>query len=271
MSTAPIPWWTATWERARERHPGLARCVQPVLAVWTELSRIELVDRSLALGAQALLALIPLLMVLSVAAGHIGADGLAQVRDVMGVPEDELGALVTQVERTTPDTTTLSVVVALLSATSFSRALARMYAQVWQLERYRGLRAIRGSVVWLVGWILMLQATAALIGWSAPVPISSLLIQLVGTSLIWWWTAHLLLGGRVSWWRLLPGGVATGALLVAFSQLSHLFMPAYTRANLAQFDSLGIVFAIASWLVAFGGVLTVAAVAGRLVADLVDR
>lgn len=271
MSAPATPWWVTRWERAKDRYPLLARCVDPVLDVWAELSRIELVDRSLALGAQALLALIPLLMILSLAAGRLGAGGLGEVQYVMGVPDDQLGQLVTQVHETAPETTTLSVIVAILSATSFSRALSRMYARAWHLERYRGIRALRGSVVWLVGWVMLLQVTTALIRWSAPVPVTGLLIQLLSTSLIWWWTAHFLLGGRVSWWHLLPGAVATGSMLVVLSRLSHLFMPAYTRANREQFGSLGIVFAVASWLVMFGGVLIVATVAGRFVTRLLDR
>jgi hypothetical protein len=55
------------WERTRTGHPRLDRWLQPAVDVWAELPRVELVDRSLAVGAQALLALIPLLMVLGVA------------------------------------------------------------------------------------------------------------------------------------------------------------------------------------------------------------
>ena len=76
--------------RTPTRHPRLAKVVRPVQDVWTELSRVELVDRSLALGAQALLALIPLLMILGLASSGIGAGGLDQVQDVMGVPEEQL-------------------------------------------------------------------------------------------------------------------------------------------------------------------------------------
>ena len=40
-------------------------------------------------------------------------------------------------------------------------------------------------------------------------------------------------------------------------------MPAFTRSNLDQFGPLGVVFAIGSWLVVFGGVLVVGTVVGR--------
>jgi membrane protein len=268
-TTGSTTGWSAWRKGLRSRHPVLVRRLDPVLDVWSDLSRVELVDRSLALGAQALLALIPLLMVLGAAMGRVGAEGLDQVQSVMGVPDDDLH----QLAGAAPDATassTLSVVVAVVSATSFSRALQRMYAVAWELPRYRGFRAIRGSVVWLLVWILMLQTTATLVRRTDGIPFSGLTIQMVGTTLIWWWTAHLLLGGRVSWLRLLPGGVATGALLVVLSHLSHVFMPTFVRANLEQFGSLGIVFAVASWLVTFGGVLIVATVLGRFVDGLLE-
>jgi hypothetical protein len=63
-STRASAWWSARQESFRAAHPALARSVRPIRVAWAELSRVELVDRSLALGAQALLAVIPLLMVL---------------------------------------------------------------------------------------------------------------------------------------------------------------------------------------------------------------
>jgi membrane protein len=249
----------------------LSRVLQPLVHLWTELSRVELVDRSLALGAQALLALIPLLMVLNKAPHRIGESSLDQAQAVMGVPQEQLDQLAVGVASSAPDTTTLSILVAVLSATSFSRALQRMYSRVWGVPSYHGLRAVRSSVLWLVVWIFMLQATAGLIRWSAGIPLASLTIQLVGTTLIWWWTGHLLLSGRVPWSQLLLGGVVTGVMLVTLSELSHVFMPPYTRANLEQFGPLGIVFAVASWLVVFGGVLITATVLGRLAGGLLGR
>jgi len=270
VSTGSTTRWSAWWERTRTGHPALSRWLQPVLDVWADLTRVEIFDRSLALGAQALLALIPLLMVLGVAAGRVGTEGLKQVQDVMGVPDEQLHQLALSPTGVTT-TSGLGLVVAVVSATSFSRALQRMYAVAWELPRYHGARAIRGSVLWLLVWLVMLQATAAVSSWTDEVPLTGLTIQLLGTTLIWWWTAHLLLGARVSWLRLLPGGIATGVLLVVLSRLSHAFMPTFVQANLEQFGPLGIVFAVASWLVTFGGVLIVATVLGRFVVDLVTQ
>jgi membrane protein len=271
MSTPSPTRLTAWWHRQRDEHPRLTSWLQPVVDVWSELSRVELVDRSLALGAQALLAVIPLLMVLDFSNDGVGTINVDQLEQVTGVSESQLDSLASGLTEATPNTGALSVIVAIASGTSFSRALQRMYARVWHLPTFRGARAVRDSVIWLVVWIVLIQGAAGAIRWAAGIPGASLTIQLIGTTMIWWWTAYLLLGGRVGWRELLPGGLATGALLVLLSRLSHLFMPVFARANLEQFGPLGIVFALASWLVMFGGVLIVATVLGRFVNDLVTR
>lgn len=103
----------------------------------SELRRVELIDRSLALGAQALLALIPLLMVIGAFLPQDwGASLQSQVREAMGIQDavmDELREAALTPTRTATQTSFLSLVVALASATSFARAMQRMYARVWDL------------------------------------------------------------------------------------------------------------------------------------------
>jgi membrane protein len=145
-----------------------------------------------------------------------------------------------------------------------------MYARAWELPSDRGVRALRSSLLWILGWLLMLQVTALLLRSMTGMPATGLLrsvVQLAANTLLWWWTSRLLLGARVPWRNLLPGAALTAALILILTSLSGLFMPAFTRSNLEQFGPLGIVFAIGSWLVAFGGVLVVATVVGRLLSQ----
>lgn len=240
----------------------------------SELRRVELIDRSLALGAQALLALIPLLMVIGAFLPQDwGASLQAQVREAMGIQDavmDELREAALTPTRTATQTSFLSLVVALASATSFARAMQRMYARVWDLPSDRGLRTIRGSVLWILGWVTTLQLIALLLRSLTGVPLTGITrvtAQLITNTLLWWWTARLLLGGRVSWRKLLPGAMLAALFLVLLAYFSGIFMPRYARLNLEQFGPLGVVFSIASWLVVFGGVILVASVVGRLLAD----
>jgi membrane protein len=241
--------------------------------LFSELARVELVDRALALGAQALLALIPLLMVTGTfLPDSMGSELLTQVRRVIGVESESLGPLrsAAVIEDRPTEVGLLSLLVALASATSFSRAMQRMYARVWELPTYRGIGAVRGSVVWLVGFLAMLQITALVLHTLGGIPLGGvvrLVLQLTINITLWWWTARLLLGGRVSWMTLLPGAVLCGVSVVVLSRLSSLFMPSYTRLNADQFGPLGVVFSVASWLVLLGAVLVASSVVGRLLAD----
>jgi membrane protein len=235
-----------------------------------EIARVELLDRALVLGAQALLALIPLLMVFGAfMPADWGNELTSQVRDVLGIDSDDMDALreATSVATTTAgDVGWLSLVVALASASSFGRALARMYCKVWDLPPIGGLGAIRRSLLWIAGWIVTLQILAVVLRTFSGIPLTQvvhLVLQLGFNLLLWWWTAYLLLRGRINWLALLPGAMVSALLIVLLGTLSNLFMPRYARVNLEQYGPLGLVFAIATWLVVFGGVLVLAAVVGR--------
>jgi membrane protein len=235
-----------------------------------ELARVELLDRSLALGAQALLALIPLLMVVGAFMPAAWGDELTkQVRDVLGVDSDVMLPVQQATSATVqiaPEVSWIGLGVALASASSFARALARMYCKVWDLPLPRGLGAIQRSLLWIVGWVVALQILAVVLRTLADVPLTRVVhlsLQLCFNLLLWWWTAHFLLRGRVSWRALLPLAAVSAVLLIVLGVASNVFMPRYARVNLEQFGPLGVVFAIATWLVVFGGALVLAAVVGR--------
>ncbi len=258
--------------RLRRRFDDGLDVVPGLRAAVSELARIELIDRSLALGAQALLALIPLLILLgSLLPRAVGTELVDQLSDIMGVDQASLTPLRRAAAESVgaqPEAGWFSLLVSLASATSFSRAMQRMYARVWELPTFRGVRALRGSLLWLIGWVAVLQATALLLGSVDGLPLDGaarVVVQFCSSTLLWWWSAWLLLGGRVPWRHLLPGAVLTGFLLVVLAGLSRLFMPRFTRAHLEQYGALGVVFAVASWLVVFGGAIVVGAVLGRQV------
>jgi membrane protein len=240
----------------------------------SELVRVELVDRSLALGAQALLTLIPLFMVLGAFLPSAwGRELLAQIRAAAGMRDDVMEPLRQAAVQDAGLTRTESGVVGLLvtafSASSFALALKRRYERVWELPGPRGVRALRGGLLWLAGWVAVLQITALLLrsldGGLGAEPVR-LAVQLLTNALVWWWAPHVLLAGRVSWRLLLPGALLTSVLLAGLSRLSAMLMPRSALSNLEQFGPVGVVFSLATWLVAFGGALVLGATLGHLVA-----
>lgn len=259
----------ARLRRLRQTARRLYHEVPYLRGIIDELTRVELLDRSLALGAQALLALIPLLIVVAVfMPADLGSLLTAQVRDALGVDSEVMLPVQQAAARAgyPSEVGWIGLVVALASASSFARALARMYCRVWDLPPSRGLGALQRSVLWIVGWVMALQILTVVLRTFADAPLTRVVhlsLQLCFNVLLWWWTAHFLLRGRVSWRALLPLATISAVLIVVLGMASNVLMPRYARTNLEQFGPLGVVFAIATWLVVFGGVLVLAAVVGR--------
>ncbi|PKH40952.1 membrane protein [Nocardioides alpinus] len=238
-----------------------------------ELTRIELVDRSLALGAQALLALLPFLVVLAAYAPQDFAGAVVDhVRETMGLASGDLRPAEELVDSPSIESNTgvFGFLVALVSATSFSRALQRMYARVFEVAKEDSTGRIQRSVVWLPVWLSYLLGVALLARWpdgllggNLWIPVLSVAMQVA----FWWWSMHFMLSGVRSWGQLLPAALITTAASLLLFVGSGVVMPPYTRSSVAQFGSFGLILAAASWLVAFAGVLVLSSLIGRLVAE----
>jgi membrane protein len=164
----------------------------------------------------------------------------------------------------------VGLLITIFSATSFARAVQRAYERVWEQPHLGGLPGLRRCLLWLVGWLTTLQVVRTLgdvVGRSESIGLLRLLLQGVAASLIWWATIRLLLFGRVAWSLLAPAAALTGFGGVVYSWGSGLVMPAYVAASVAQFGTLGLVLAVTTWLVGFAGLMVVAAVVGRALAE----
>jgi membrane protein len=243
--------------------PGLERLV-------LEAARIDIVDRCLAIGAQALLALLPFVVVLSAwAPADLGDFIVARLRDATGLDRTAAASLVqfgVDTGSSTVQTGLVGLLVALVSATSFSRVLQRMYVRVFELGNERRPGRIRLSVVWLGVWFLNLALLACVGRWAGG-PVVTWSLSLIVQVCFWWWTARAMLLGSRSWMEVLPVALMTTAGSAALVMASSYVMPRYARSSIVQFGGFGAVIALATWLVAFAGVLVLGSLIGRLVAE----
>jgi membrane protein len=238
-----------------------------------DLVRIELIDRSMAIAAQAMLALVPMLVVL-VAFLPSGLTDLAldRFRDATGVGPEGSSVVRTNLDtdEVRAQTGLVGLLITLFSATAFARAVQRMYERVWERPHVGGLVGMRRSFVWLIGWLLTLQTLSAmgfLLGQVWDLGPAQLAVQSAMSCLIWWWTTRTLLFGRIAWSLLAPGALLTGISVTLYSWGSGLVMPVYVGASADQFGTLGLILAVTTWLVGFAGVLVVASVVGRVIAE----
>jgi membrane protein len=227
------------------------------------LVSLEILDRSLVIGAQAFGALIPLLIVIAGA----GADDGSSFADTLIDRFDLTGDTAEAVHQTFgggggTTVTTLGVLIVIVSALSFTRALQRTFELTWELPK-RGMRATGWNLAWLAAFATYLTVFPVVRGIFHGWPYN--LISLGGTFAIWLITPYLLLARRVHWRQLMPqaGLSAVGMTILAGGLL--IYMPRALESSAGEFGAIGIAFTLLTMLWAGGFVLVTAAAVGAYV------
>ncbi|MFI0235882.1 YhjD/YihY/BrkB family envelope integrity protein [Streptomyces sp. NPDC016845] len=251
---------------------ALVRAVPPLVGrVLQQLVHVNILDMATRLASQAFLAALPMLIaVASFCPRPVRRELLHSLRSLMGAE----GPVIAQAVRVTEggDSTlhswgALGVLVALLSATSFARALQRLCERAWHLPR-AGVRLTAWRwAVWLLAWITLLLVQGAVhqaFGLGAGLGV---VLQGLTATLMSWWTQHLLLVGRVPWAPLLPGALLAGVGVVAFTLLSQFWLPRALRMSMERYGTLGAVFTLLSWLIVYFTVVVFGIAVGRTLAQ----
>jgi membrane protein len=260
----------STLEGARRRAPP------PLLRIVTGTARglhdVEPFDRAMTLAAQAFTSLFPLFIAVA-ALLPAGSQSLSdRLSDGLGL-SDSSRAVLEQVLPAQPETRGVfglfGVIIVVIGATSLSRALARMYAKVWQVPPSAGFTSGWRWVAVLFGVALAFLTARALSAAShgnTYATAGSLLVTLILNTLLWTWAPWLLLARRVSWRRLLPGGVLMGGCTVVTSIAGGVYLPRALASASRQFGALGIAFTYIGWLFIVAFVLVCSTVLGGVLA-----
>jgi membrane protein len=229
------------------------RLVEPVL-------RLNALDRSLALGAQAFGALIPLMILLeALEPGDAGiADDLIARFDLHGAAAEAVKEAF-QVSSGQTTTTALSVFVLVVSVLSFTRRLQRLYEDTWGFPQ-RGVRGTGWGLAWIAFFAIYASLYPALD--SLLDNTASIVASLAGAFALGLLTPFLLLGRRLRWRRLVLQASLTAAGLTALGVWSAIYMPRAIESSAAAYGAIGIAFALLTWLWGLGIVLVAAAILG---------
>lgn len=227
----------------------------PAARLLPMLSALNIVEGAVRLAAQAFLTALPLLMTVAAFAPDgvqdLLADSLSAVLGAPGDTLDEVRRTFQAPEGATRDSVgAAGVVLTLVSATSFSRALQAVCERCWHLPRSPIRVAAWRWLLWLVVWLAVLLVQAPLRDGFGTGVVSGLVLSMTSATLMWWWSQHLLLSGRTGWRSLLPGAVLAAAGTVLLSRIAGLLMPTVMQRSLREFGPLGPVFTFLSWLIA---------------------
>lgn len=242
-------------------------------ALINRFGAVGVVQSGIVLAAQIFLALFPLLIgIVALLPSSIGSGVAATMRARMGV-SGSTDRAVTQLFAGRDDLqggiTIAGLIVVVGSATAFTRALQRVYERSWGLPRL-GIRGSIRGIVWLVGLVAYLVALGTAIRYAGNGLPGTLLrtgLVVAAAVLLWWWTPYVLLLGRVRPRALLPCGLLTATAMLALGKVSTVVVPRTIRSNERRFGTLGVVFAIESWLVIVGCTIVVASVIGAVLAQ----
>ncbi|MEI7057360.1 YhjD/YihY/BrkB family envelope integrity protein [Nocardioides sp. CCNWLW239] len=236
----------------------------------TEFFRIEFLDRCMLIAAQALLAMVPMLVVIAAFLPELTASALQQMASVTGVGDDAVRQVTGELDlsRVRSETGALGLVITIVSATSFGRAVQRVFERVWEQKHVGGLRGGARCLIWVVVFLGCLGAVNGVINLLTD-PGNPLrpALQMLGSCAAWWGSAWVLLFGRVNRWVLLPGAVLTGVVQVIYGRGSAWVMPTYVESNAEQFGTLGVILSLSTWLIGFAGIVVGGALLGRLLVE----
>jgi membrane protein len=262
-------------DKGRAMAQDVVARVGPIRRTLDELIRVEFIDRSIVVAAQALLALVPLVVVLAAFAPRVLGDALDRLETVTGVSH----ALIDHGYPPTATTTEAGVVglvIAVLAASSFARAMMRAYERIWDVRAAPGVAGRVRATVWLVEWIIAMQVIFlagrldSQLSHLLPSPLpgaTETAFRFIVASAVWWWTMWYLLNRHVPWSRLWVAAVLTGVATVGYTSASAVVMPHYARQSAGQYGGFGLVLAMSSWLLGFAFVMVVAGIIGRVLTE----
>jgi membrane protein len=235
------------------RRAAAALRTGPAARLLPRLLALNVLEGSIRLAAQAFLTALPLLMTVAAFAPHqvqdMLSDSLAAVLGLRGETLDEVRRTYFATGTTRGSVGGVGVVLVLLSATAFTRALQAVCERCWSLPR-APIRALAWRwLLWLVVWLAVLLVQAPLRTGFGGGAVLGLVLSALSATLLWWWSQHLMLGGRIDWRSLLPGAVLAGVGTVALSSGARLLMPTAMQRSLDEFGPLGPVFTFLSWLI----------------------
>jgi membrane protein len=244
----------------------------PVLLARAWLGRlvdVQFVDRSAALGGQAFTAIIPLFIVYDAVVPQVdGRDFATEVIDrfnLKGSAAASLRQALAPAGDVKQSFSVLGVLLVVISALSFARALQRLYELSFGLRSRGGVRGTPSTILWLA--LIPAAITSREVISAIFDGVVGLTLGLVFGAVLWTVTPFILLGRRLDWRRLLPTGALTALSMSALSVASLIWMPHTVSDSAARYGLIGVAFALLSWLVAAGFVLVGAAAAGAVVAE----
>jgi membrane protein len=247
-----------------------------VLRVVNRFQKMAGFDRSIALASSALTATIPLAIVTSAVASHLGgkdtADRIIDRYDLTGGGAEAVKDVFSPPSGTSTSVGVIGFLFLMVAALSFTRAVQRLFEQAWELTPLSVRNTVNG-LLWLVGLTVYLGLSGFLhasLGRSR-LELTATLLDVPVAALFLGWSGWVLSAKRITRDALIPFALVGSAALAVYSVGAIVYVPHLFSTYATRYGVIGAVFAMTSALFCVMVVVVASAASGREIHDELDR
>jgi membrane protein len=263
--------------RSAQRRALLLRVINrfSTTILWRWLLRlleIEFLDRATAIAARAFVALVPLVaVVIVVLPDGVSNAWITSTTATLGMPNDDLDALAS-IESARATFGIVGGLALVFYATSFGTSLQRLYRRAWRRQAI-----VEGNRWKVLEWLAVFVLYSTMVTFvefalaDAGAELLARVAVVAGGTILWTWTARILLGREVRWRALWFGGLITQVALSAYSTASLVWVPRTLNANEGAFGAYGVALTMLAWLIGCAFIIVVAAALPPVLADTPHR
>jgi Ribonuclease BN-like family. len=233
------------------------------------LVEIEVFDRSMTLAAQAFTSILPLVIVAAALRGGDARPIGSGLSGYLGLNSSAANLLENAVPASSDVFSALGwfgVLLLVVSATAFSRALERFYARVWSTRKI-GLRAawrwLAVIATVLLGLVLLQFSRTVLRAEGTFVALSGI-VEFILWTVVWLFAGWIVLNRTIPLRSLFPGALLCGLGLAIAGGLGRIYLPVALTSAANQFGVLGITIAYVGWLFVLMSVVVIAVTIGKV-------
>ena len=247
-----------------------------VLRVVNRFQKVAGFDRAIALASGALTAMIPLAIVTSTIATHLGgkatADRVIERYDLTGGGAEAVRDIFSPPAGADTSIGLVGIFLLLVAVLSFTRGVQRMFEQTWELKPL-SVRNTANGLKWIGGLVVYTGGTGvihAVLG-KSNLELTATILTTPLTAGFLYWSGRVLSADRLSGPQLLPFALIGTGLLAIYSIGAVVYIPHLFSSYATRYGVIGAVFAMISSLFCVMVVLVGSAAAGREVADELER
>jgi uncharacterized BrkB/YihY/UPF0761 family membrane protein len=233
-------------------------------------------DRAIALSSSALTALIPLAILASAIATHIGgkgtADRIIERYELSGGGAEAVRDIFAPAAGTSTSLGIVGVLFLLVAVLSFTRTVQRLFEQTWELAPL-SVRNTFNGLVWIAGLVVYAVVSTviqSLLG-DDRVEVVPAVVTMPVSAVFLVWSGWVLSAKRISWRELIPFGVLGAAVLAIYSIGAEIYMPHLFSTYATRYGVIGAVFALLSGLFCVMVIVVASAALGREVRVELDH